>query len=322
MASHSVVRRNKGRDVEPSQEESSSSSTGDSWSEHMCKSSSEHSGQSVAAEAAHPTMSLSSLEATAAEEIAGEPELPGTSPAASAGAASASSNVSSHALKADRVPLKLTEPRLWPRTMSFEGTEALDMSPLSIASPAVRMEFWPRTMSRDDFEAMFHAGAETVLPAREHKDLSTELRVVSLASAIPSDPALGTPALPTVGSRSHFQGTCRPCAFLHTRGCQNGIECPFCHLCSKGEKKRRQRERWHQQQQQRKFQEQLEHKKLAQQRSALGGFAHGQVLGGGVGAASLPTAVQVSLPVSLGPVAVSWAGIACHARHNFAAFCM
>lgn len=44
---------------------------------------------------------------------------------------------------------------------------------------------------------------------------------------------------PTVGSQGHWLGTCKPCAFLHTKGCGNGASCQFCHLCDKGEKKRR-----------------------------------------------------------------------------------
>merc|ERR1719293_616141 len=52
-------------------------------------------------------------------------------------------------------------------------------------------------------------------------------------------PEIGTPELPTVGSTGHHVGTCRPCAFLHTKGCNNGVDCPFCHLCPPGEKKKR-----------------------------------------------------------------------------------
>jgi len=51
--------------------------------------------------------------------------------------------------------------------------------------------------------------------------------------------------LPTVGSAGHFSGTCRPCAFVHKRGCDNGVACEFCHLCGPSERKRRQRERGH-----------------------------------------------------------------------------
>jgi len=59
----------------------------------------------------------------------------------------------------------------------------------------------------------------------------------------PPGPQLGSPALPTVGSASHQQGFCRPCAFLHTKGCANGVECTFCHLCEPGEKKRRRKDK-------------------------------------------------------------------------------
>merc|ERR1719217_1280440 len=45
-------------------------------------------------------------------------------------------------------------------------------------------------------------------------------------------------AVPTKGSMYHGTGRCKPCAFVFTRGCQNGYECPFCHLCDPGEKKR------------------------------------------------------------------------------------
>jgi len=50
---------------------------------------------------------------------------------------------------------------------------------------------------------------------------------------------LGSPECPTVGSEGHHLGTCRPCAFLYTKGCGNGVLCSFCHLCDAGEKKRR-----------------------------------------------------------------------------------
>uniref|UniRef100_A0A7S3U2U6 C3H1-type domain-containing protein n=1 Tax=Strombidinopsis acuminata TaxID=141414 RepID=A0A7S3U2U6_9SPIT len=55
----------------------------------------------------------------------------------------------------------------------------------------------------------------------------------------PSWPALGAGELPSIGSQAHALGQCKPCAFLHTKGCENGASCPFCHLCETGEKKRR-----------------------------------------------------------------------------------
>lgn len=57
----------------------------------------------------------------------------------------------------------------------------------------------------------------------------------------PSEPAPGSAALPSIGSREHFAGECKPCAFLHTKGCNDGAMCRFCHICEAGEKKRRQK---------------------------------------------------------------------------------
>ncbi|CAE8605150.1 unnamed protein product [Polarella glacialis] len=51
----------------------------------------------------------------------------------------------------------------------------------------------------------------------------------------------GFPAgLPSQGSVGHWQGRCKPCAFLY-EGCENGFLCEFCHLCPPGEIKRRKR---------------------------------------------------------------------------------
>jgi len=66
--------------------------------------------------------------------------------------------------------------------------------------------------------------------------------VLRLADAL-GGPELGSPEMPTAGSAGHRLGTCRPCAFYHTKGCGNGVNCTFCHLCPPGEKKRRQKEK-------------------------------------------------------------------------------
>jgi hypothetical protein len=44
------------------------------------------------------------------------------------------------------------------------------------------------------------------------------------------DPRLGTEELPTIGSAGHWEGLCKPCAFV-TKGCSSGAACTFCHLC-------------------------------------------------------------------------------------------
>lgn len=62
--------------------------------------------------------------------------------------------------------------------------------------------------------------------------------VLRLADAIAA-PDIGGPDMPSIGSLLHHKGECKPCTFFHTRGCENGDNCKFCHLCLPGEKKKR-----------------------------------------------------------------------------------
>jgi hypothetical protein len=50
-----------------------------------------------------------------------------------------------------------------------------------------------------------------------------------------------TEDLDSVGSRLHDSGRCKPCAFFHTKGCNSGSGCLFCHRCPAHEKQRRKR---------------------------------------------------------------------------------
>jgi len=47
--------------------------------------------------------------------------------------------------------------------------------------------------------------------------------------------------LNSAGSRLHDSGRCKPCAFFHTKGCNSGSQCEFCHRCPAHEKQRRKR---------------------------------------------------------------------------------
>eukprot|EP00931_Biecheleriopsis_adriatica_P056684 TRINITY_DN335_c0_g1_i1.p1 TRINITY_DN335_c0_g1~~TRINITY_DN335_c0_g1_i1.p1 ORF type:complete len:464 (+),score=131.50 TRINITY_DN335_c0_g1_i1:89-1480(+) len=63
--------------------------------------------------------------------------------------------------------------------------------------------------------------------------------------AVPPEVAqVGSARCPSVGSAGHFHGSCKPCAFFWTKGCESGVQCGYCHLCPAGEKKRRQREKF------------------------------------------------------------------------------
>jgi hypothetical protein len=66
---------------------------------------------------------------------------------------------------------------------------------------------------------------------------------VLVLSDILQGPVLGSSELPTVGSAGHNIGTCKPCAFFYNKGCENGQQCSFCHLCGPDEKRRRQKEK-------------------------------------------------------------------------------
>jgi len=58
-----------------------------------------------------------------------------------------------------------------------------------------------------------------------------ELRILRLADWLEE--------LPSQGSALHSTGGCKPCAFVHTKGCNTGKACNFCHLCDQGSSKRR-----------------------------------------------------------------------------------
>lgn len=94
-----------------------------------------------------------------------------------------------------------------------------------------------------------HAATATLRPTVPVLLLSDAIGAFQESSSWPkavSQPVPGTPQLPSVGSAGHAAGTCKPCAyFAHSRGCANGVQCPFCHLCPPGELKRRQKEMRH-----------------------------------------------------------------------------
>jgi len=72
-------------------------------------------------------------------------------------------------------------------------------------------------------------------PSVSKAELVPVLRLADVLGGL-SDP------LPSLGSADHRFGTCKPCAFLHTKGCKTGKDCKFCHLCKAGSAKRRKKE--------------------------------------------------------------------------------
>lgn len=54
---------------------------------------------------------------------------------------------------------------------------------------------------------------------------------LKLADAVNPPAAVPNTLVPSIGSVGHSAGTCKPCAFFHTKGCDKGAECSFCHAC-------------------------------------------------------------------------------------------
>jgi len=85
-----------------------------------------------------------------------------------------------------------------------------------------------------------------IVPQRRVLQLAASLLALE-ATADWQDPGWGSyvqpiglaPGLPSAGSVSHALGTCKPCAFVHTKGCRSGAGCKFCHLCEDGSRKQR-----------------------------------------------------------------------------------
>lgn len=99
---------------------------------------------------------------------------------------------------------------------------------------------WPASMSNDSYSipASSCAFTQGIVSAGPPGQLAMEPCVLQLSEALP-DMEVGSAELPTLGSRGHHMGRCKPCAFVHNGGCESGILCQFCHLCEPGEKKRR-----------------------------------------------------------------------------------
>lgn len=73
--------------------------------------------------------------------------------------------------------------------------------------------------------------------------LAPTLENIAGVSNPPSGPAPGSLDLPSVGSIDHAMGRCKPCAFMHTKGCENDLACQFCHLCGPDVRKERKLEK-------------------------------------------------------------------------------
>jgi hypothetical protein len=96
--------------------------------------------------------------------------------------------------------------------------------------------------------------ANLVMPSTPLSEMSAAERATELSDPSPEIPegpgekADGAPK--AVISREEMQALhdrkeCRPCAYFYFKvdGCRNSESCEFCHLCNKGEIKRRKRQK-------------------------------------------------------------------------------
>lgn len=102
-----------------------------------------------------------------------------------------------------------------------------------ISSAAASTGFWTGLQDEETAFPTDHVGAPLQMQMPH---------VLMLSEALPES-QLGSPEMPTMGSSGHYIGACKPCAFFYTRGCENGVQCTFCHLCPPDEKRRRQKEK-------------------------------------------------------------------------------
>lgn len=99
-----------------------------------------------------------------------------------------------------------------------------------------------------EFHGGYHECVSIIPPTTMHCDWAQAATLASSQLLLepvqdlpppPNRPALGTDELPSIGSAGHHTENCKPCAFFHTVGCENGLACQFCHLCDSEERKRR-----------------------------------------------------------------------------------
>jgi len=109
--------------------------------------------------------------------------------------------------------------------------------PASATSSASSSRAPPVFMAPVHSAAMMPMGVTMVpyVPGLPYLMMPLPMQQAGPAPSTPAVPEPPAPAMPSVGSRAHHKGRCRPCGFLHGRGCTSGASCKFCHLCDRSE---------------------------------------------------------------------------------------
>eukprot|EP00929_Paragymnodinium_shiwhaense_P054222 TRINITY_DN2716_c0_g1_i11.p1 TRINITY_DN2716_c0_g1~~TRINITY_DN2716_c0_g1_i11.p1 ORF type:complete len:231 (-),score=54.62 TRINITY_DN2716_c0_g1_i11:957-1649(-) len=127
-------------------------------------------------------------------------------------------------------PLRIKK---WKQDLSLGG-----MSDCSTAIPAVAATpSWASAVDADTETSASTTASTAVSPqASESSSTTMPLFDHSMSGAV------GFCGNYSKGSVLHAHGTCKPCDFSHRGGCRAGIDCPFCHLCTAADAKRKRKE--------------------------------------------------------------------------------
>mmetsp|Transcript_124951 Transcript_124951/g.243242 ORF Transcript_124951/g.243242 Transcript_124951/m.243242 type:complete len:354 (-) Transcript_124951:233-1294(-) len=129
-------------------------------------------------------------------------------------------------------PIKARSRMSWPR-MTKSG--ALSARTAVARSPSGHRSSSPSCSSDD--EDWSGQGTPRMKWIQDEEDVKTEKDGKTLAK---SESGL-LKSMDSVGSLRHNEGRCKPCAFFHTKGCNAGDQCLFCHRCPPHERGRRKR---------------------------------------------------------------------------------
>mmetsp|Transcript_104600 Transcript_104600/g.223568 ORF Transcript_104600/g.223568 Transcript_104600/m.223568 type:complete len:482 (-) Transcript_104600:200-1645(-) len=130
-------------------------------------------------------------------------------------------------------PVLLLAEALGPRSTS---------TPAAVATPPKAPATSPEPVKVTSSPIAAKKAPASTTPVREAATPVGDGQVLRLAEVL-REPELGSPEMPTAGSAGHKLGTCKPCAFVHTKGCTNGTQCQFCHICDQSELWRRKKEK-------------------------------------------------------------------------------
>lgn len=114
----------------------------------------------------------------------------------------------------------------------FEDIGATSKKPDVLLPSVIRLAPW-RKMKKDTRKSSA-SSVSTLCSSERVEDIGATRKEPDTSLLSVSVPPADTGNL---GSAAHLFSKCKPCAFFHTKGCESGADCMFCHLCVPGAKK-------------------------------------------------------------------------------------